>query len=613
MEKIHVLEKETVDKIAAGEAVERPAAIVKELVENSLDAGARAVTVEIRDGGISYIRVSDDGCGIGADDIRNAFRRHATSKIRSADDLMFLNTMGFRGEALASIAAVSRVEVITKEASELSAVRYVIEGGEEKALEETGAPDGTTFFVRDVFFNTPARAKFLKSALSEGAKIGQLMEELTLSRPQVAFRFLVNGQLRLNTGGNGDLKDAILLLFGKETAKELIYVSSAAEGIRVNGYIAKPAIYRNNRGGEHYFINERYVRSTLLAKAIEDGYRGKLMQHCFPFTVLHLAIDTDTVDVNVHPTKTEVRILSETVVYEAVRSAVAEALRNAEMVVTAPIGTPGKKTPAAAERRTMRQASPEPFEKKFGGTYEKAAARLFAHDPGLIAEGAPKYSSEKKESGTQTEAAAELKTARPVQEEFLAAQTAPRLIGQAFGTYWMFEEPDSVLIMDQHAAHEKILFERIMAAYKKKEILKQQLLPPVILTPSSAEEAVLTEHGSAFALLGFEVEPFGEGQFRIDTVPYNLAHTDPGSLFKELLAALAEGEAPSDPDSYVHALATEACKAAVKGGTHVTEQQAKGLITELLKCEDPYHCPHGRPTLIRMKRAEFEKKFRRIV
>ena len=639
MGKIHLLSNSVIDRIAAGEAVERPAAVAKELIENAIDAGADAITVEIREGGITYLRVTDNGSGIAPDDIRTAFLRHATSKIETEDDLERIGSLGFRGEALASIAAVSRVELITKRREDLSGSRYVIEGGEEKGLHEVGAPDGTTFIVRDLFYNTPARQKFLKTAMTEASRIASFMEQLALSNPDTAFSFIVGGQLKMQTSGNGSLKDVIFRIYGRSVVNELLPVETSGDSIRISGWIARPAVFRSTRNYENYYVNGRYVKSNIIAKAIEDGYGNMLMQHNYPFTCLMVDVPTDEVDVNVHPQKMEVRFSEEKRIYDAVREAVHETVRKSVMIVPAVIGEPEKEKVTAAERKEARKAAAEPFEQKYRSRMEEAvreAETPFRADPAAHTvpaeravdsasaafrkepERAQEIPAAEEKQDSEREAIRQVyREAVPEQQTltFLSSEGMKKrkIIGQVFSTYWIIEFGDELLFIDQHAAHEKVLYERLMKQYNGKQVIAQPLLVPAVITADARDRMLLEEYKEAFAALGFEIEPFGDTEYKISSIPYNLSGADVKQLFHEILGAVEQSKKVNDLPSYVHEIATEACKAAVKGGGNLSFAEAEALIAELMECEDPYHCPHGRPTIISMTKREFEKKFKRIV
>ncbi len=656
---IHLLDKNTIDQIAAGESIERPANVAKELVENAIDAGALAVTVDIKNGGISYLRVTDDGSGIEPEDIKTAFMRHATSKISEARDLDSIASLGFRGEALSSIAAVSRVELITKTADSLSGRRYCIEGGEEIADEDIGAPDGTTIIVRDLFFNTPARQKFLKSVMTEGARIGSYIELLALSNPDIAFRFIVNGQTRLSTSGNGSLKDIIYSIYGKSIAAELLEINDDTEGIRIRGFIAKPAVFRKNRNFENYFVNGRYVKSKVVARAIEEGFRLKLMQHSYPFTCFMLEIDPEKVDVNVHPTKMEVRFSDEKAIYDFISETIRETLANREMIVDA--GMEKHKRPAfdndniapfehvyREEQLKLQKSGPkqkinsfEPIELDTRTTDEtnretksnyvegheskdpdySMGENVFSQHPGADIEKVAIKNKRQTVSGMYglPEDSKYYRQEELIAEDndygFLSKEAAHerKIIGQVFDTYWIVQFRSEMMIIDQHAAHEKVLFEKLMKEYGDSKIISQNLMPPVVFTFGSRERAIVEEHLDAFAALGFELEPFGDSEYKMSTVPYNLSIADPKIMFLDILDTIEDEKNVRDLETYVHRIATEACKAAVKGGGRLSVNEAKELIDELMELDDPYHCPHGRPTMIRYTKQQLEKKFGRIV
>ena len=663
MASIHVLDQNTIDKIAAGEVVERPASIVKELTENAIDAGASHITVEIKSGGIEMIRVSDDGRGIPADDIRLAFLRHATSKISCVEDLNSVLSLGFRGEALSSIAAVSRVELITKESDELTAVRYVIEGGREKLYEEIGAPDGTTIVVRDIFYNTPARAKFLKTAMTEAAHVGAYVEQLALSNPAIGFEFIVNGASRISTTGSGNLKDSIYHIYGRELSSQLLPVEYDEDGIRITGFIAKPSVSRGNRNFENYYVNGRYVKSRVVSIGIEEGYGNKLMQHRYPFTCLMIRVDGSLVDVNVHPTKMEVRFSDERKVMRAVSDCVRSVLYHQDMIIRSSLNPPVK-TPTPSKKEE-KYAAPAPFEKN--ARREKQAAEVYkknaeqnlknpemlhnrelsmdavfesgkrdqsisAGDDGIPqqktvagADGIPQHKTVAGDDGIPQQKTETEETERPVRYEqqtlmdltpnVLSPEAAPhrKIIGCAFKTYWIIEYGDKLFMIDQHAAHEKVLFTRFMKEYEKSQVTSQQVSPPLIITLDSMGQALCDEYMEAFTKAGFEIESFGGSDIKISAVPYHMSALGTKQLFLEMLDHLEISTDPNKLKIYEHRVATEACKAAVKGGDRLSVSEAKALIDELFTCEDPYHCPHGRPTIISFTEKDLEKRFKRIV
>lgn len=656
MTAIQILDSATIDKIAAGEVVERPSSVVKELVENALDAGADAITVEIKEGGITFIRVTDNGSGIDSSQIRNAFMRHATSKIRSAEDLTHVVSLGFRGEALSSICAVAQVELITKTKDNLTGVRYVCEGAVEKECSEIGAPTGTTVLVKNLFFNTPVRRKFLKQPMTEGGYIIDLMEHMALSRPDTAFKLVVNGQVKFHTSGNGSLKEVIYRIYGKETASQLLPFEKETKGIKVEGFLGKPILNRSNRNFENYYINGRYIKSSLIAKALEDGYSNYLMQHKFPFTVLHFTIDTEMVDVNVHPTKMDVRFTGGNYLYDFVASSVAAALQQREMIPEALLSEEKEEEP-------QKLKVPEPFEQQRTRQFQvmeeqryeavrsprqdifireaaeeslKAMADntssdddFFVQIPAGVADSTPALRAEAPTEpaapGTAMPANAEqaapaVKAEPPKQldlfeEKMLTKENRPRyrILGQIFDTYWLIAFTDKLFIVDQHAAHEKVKYERLMKHYHEKDIVTQTLNPPIVVTLSAKEEATYLSCKDVFAGLGFEIEDFGGREYALRGVPVDLYGQEEKTLFLSVLDEMSEGPLHKDLTVVEEKLATMACKSAVKGNHSFSFAEMEALIDELLTLDNPYNCPHGRPTIISMSKYEIEKKFKRIV
>ena len=721
MRKIAVLDKHTIDKIAAGEVVERPSSVVKELVENSIDAGATAVTVEITDGGKKLIRITDNGGGIEAAQVPTAFLSHATSKIEKVEDLENIASLGFRGEALSSIAAVSQVELITKTPSAISGVRYVIEGGVEQSLEEMGAPDGTTFLVRNLFYNTPARSKFLKSDSSEANYIGTMMEQLALSHPEISFKYIQNKQVKLHTSGNYNVKDVIYNVYGRDMAKALLEVSYENDFMKIEGYAGKPEVSRGNRSFENYYVNGRFVKNNIITKAIEDAYKGFVMQHKFPFVSLQIQMTGNDLDVNVHPRKLEVRFARGAEVYDAIYEAVHNALLHRELIPVVPVGKEERESKVAA---VSRGAVPEPFEKSrrtelhcegaaekagrssagnnescysqaaektaptgkinssgslvnssgcqassvlreqaiyqakpfskeeealFAGTLKEAAEADKRADE-KAEEKADKSADEKaaednisvermNEADNQAETAVSVNYEIPdksepgqsdpgteypsvggkqlelFQEKLLAPESRSRhkLIGQLFDTYWLVEFENQFYIIDQHAAHEKVNYERFVKRFKEQSIESQYLNPPLVVTLNMDEQAKLKANEEYFRKYGFEIEPFGGREYCISAVPTNLYGFHEEELFLEMLDNLG-GEGAKDAfDLFTARLATMACKSAVKGNHQMSALEADKLIDELLTLDNPYNCPHGRPTIIAMTKTEIEKKFKRIV
>lgn len=657
MPQIALLSQETIDKIAAGEVIERPSSVVKELVENAIDAGSSAVTVEIKEGGISFIRISDNGCGIEREQIPLAFLRHSTSKIKSVEDLFTVTSLGFRGEALSSIAAVSQVELITKTNGDFTGSRYLIEGSKEVSLEEIGAPDGTTFIIRNLFYNTPARKKFLKSAQTEGTYIHELMQRMILSHPDVAFKFIMNNQVKLQSSGNGNIKDIIYHLYGRDITKALLPIAHESELFKVSGFIGKPMISRGNRGYELYFVNGRFIRSQILSKAIEDAFKPFLMQHQYPFTVLYFEIDSSLLDVNVHPTKMELRFSNQQELYREVQSILSEALVHRDIIPEVPVDTPKKNE---MEVPTIEKVMPEPFEQKrleeirkavrkdspyeikypvgrpmgtgsvSSATQEKLLDTIKSMPPEdmmeerIRKEPLPEQSKKETEKELAKEAYVlreeETYGAKPegsyeqgsfLKEEEMAKQ---KIIGQLFDTYWLVEYNDRLFIVDQHAAHEKVMYEKLKKQFEKKEFTSQAISPPIVITLSMREAEVLERFKEQFTKLGFEIEHFGGAEYSICGVPGNLYRLNTRDVLIDMLDELTDGISErATADVILDKIASMSCKAAVKGSQRLSLPEMEQLMKDLMKLDNPYNCPHGRPTIIAMSKYEIEKKFKRIV
>lgn len=617
--KIAVLEKATIDKIAAGEVVERPASVVKELVENAIDAGADAITVEIKDGGKSYIRITDNGCGIPEEELPVAFLRHSTSKLRDASELSDIHTLGFRGEALSSISAVSRVEMITKPQTELMGVRYVVEGSQEVSMDKIGAPDGTTIMVYQLFFNTPARKKFLKSDMTEASYISELMERLALSHPDVSFLFISNKKEKIHTSGNGNLMDTIYQIYGRQIASNLLAVEKETDLLMVSGFIGNSNVARGNRSLENFYINGRYIKSPLLSKAVEEGYVGYLMQHQYPFCVLQITTKEAAVDVNVHPTKQEVRFDDEIAIADIFKTLVFERLHQREDIAEVTLDEEIEIEKEKEQSKPVtEERTPEPFEKaRLQQMREKITKQIHADTPYER-----KYQEfyQKRESDTNAHAPKQElpETSKPAtyeQTSFLTreARAKHHIIGQVFDTYWLIEHDNKLYIIDQHAAHEKVLYERMMKQLKNKEMTTQYVSPPIILSLTRAEQDILERFADVFAELGYVISPFGGNEFAIEGVPGNLFSFDVKTFFMELLASCDSLKGNDGHDMILEKIASMSCKAAIKGNNHLSRPEIETLLEELLSLENPYHCPHGRPTIIAMTKYELEKKFKRIV
>jgi len=610
---IQLLNQDTINKIAAGEVIDRPSSVVKELVENAIDAEASAITIEIKEGGIAFIRITDNGAGIAPNEIKTAFLRHATSKIKSIEDLVSVSSLGFRGEALSSIAAVSQIELITKQQNNIIGCRYVIEGGEELCLEEVGVPNGTTFIVRNLFYNTPVRRKFLKSAQTEAGYIGSLIERLALSHPDISFRFINNNQNKLHTAGNNNLKDIIYGIYGKDITRNLLDVCKKTQDIYISGYIGRPIICRGNRMFENYYINGRYIKSSIITNAIEEAYKGYMMPHNYPFTAIHLTMNPLMLDVNVHPAKMELRFTQNEYVYNFVLDTIRNVLRNAELAVE--VSLDNKKKPAENEKEIRQDKIPSKI------TASDAISQpisMHKKEPRLPepfelnrSNELLKEENKAKSYGIRQEKAAQLSL---FENPLLKAQKESdyKIIGQLFETYWLIEYEDKFYMMDQHAAHEKVLYERFMNRLKKKDMDCQMIAPPVIVELNIREEQVLKDQLPVFLQVGFEIEAFGNKAYKITGVPASLPNIDLNQMFVDLLDMLAK-DSHLALDIVTERIASISCKAAVKGNNRLSHEEVHQLIRELMQAENPYNCPHGRPTLIVMSKYEIEKKFKRIL
>ena len=675
-----MLDQATINQIAAGEVIDRPSSVVKELLENAIDAKATAITVEIKDGGISFIRITDNGCGIEKDQVRKAFLRHATSKLHTIDDLLDIGSLGFRGEALSSIAAIAQVELISKPPEAMLGISYQIEDGEEKSLTQIGAPDGTTILVRNLFYHVPARKKFLKTAATEGNYINQLMENMAMLRPDISMRFINGGQNKLYTSGNGRLKDLIYTIYGREISSNVLEINYECPLFAVTGYIGKPIISRGNRTFENYYINGRFVKSRLIAAAIEQAYKPFMMQHRYPFTVLHIKIKPELIDVNVHPAKMEVRFQQENEIYELLAGAIENTLRGKEFIPD--VSDDGKaekkvhekqKLPEPFEQRRLQAMKeiipPPPAEHKIQNEQKPSAEhktqseqKIFTENkiqseqklpkneeqpkvPSKLSDSSGEYKIEKKQTIKDSDSKWELasgihkrigqdvsqtvnqmppqpeqKLEKPEQQTLFTepllsekARIHHRLIGQLFDTYWLIQYGNQLYIMDQHAAHEKVNYERLMEAYRKKERITQFVSPPMVISLTRAEEAILEEFKSEFERIGFTIEPYGGREYAISEIPANLYGINEKELFLEMLSDLEDRGSMQPSELIASKLASMSCKAAIKGGQKISFQEADALVSQLLTLENPYACPHGRPTIITMTKYELEKKFKRIV
>lgn len=634
MGNINILDEFTIDKIAAGEVIERPSSVVKELVENSIDSGASSITVEIKDGGISFLRVTDNGCGIMPSDVAVAFMRHATSKIKDSNDLLRLSSLGFRGEALSSIAAVSQVELITKTAKELTGVRYMIAGGKEQSVENIGCPDGTTFIMRNLFFNTPARQKFLKTPQTEGSHIHELIEQLALSHPEIAFSYIANGKNVFHTSGNNNLKDIIYSVFGKDVAKGLLPIEFKNGDLKMSakGFIGKPIISRGNRSYENYYINNRYVKSPVIYKAVEDAYKTFTMIHRFPFVCIAFDIDPEAIDVNVHPSKMELKFDNDRLMYDVVKSEIRNVLLKQDLIPEVSVNKNTNQKPATTVK------APEPFEIKRkikeqdsklssikntepASTVTYNQDRNLSKDTSVIKEKEVEYNVEvTPKINTNSDVTNQELDTGIIQQTFYetplldkAAKPYHKVIGQLFNTYWLIEYDNKLFIMDQHAAHEKVNFERFMKKYKAHEGRYSQMVnPPIVVSLTPSEIEGYNRFKDYLYDLGFEIENFGGEEYMIRGVPTDMFGLADKEAFLIFLNEVTEDIKDHDSDTIIINIATKACKASIKGGQKISYEEADSLINQLMECDSPFTCPHGRPTLIAMTKTEIEKKFKRI-
>lgn len=620
---IHVLDQSTINQIAAGEVVDRPSSVVKELVENAIDAGSSAITVEIKDGGISFIRITDNGCGIEKNDVKVAFLRHSTSKIKDATDLITISSLGFRGEALSSISAVAQVELITKTKDSLCGIRYEISGGEEKAFEEIGAPDGTTFIVRNLFYNTPARRKFLKTAGTEGGYISALMEQLAMSHPDISFRFIQNGQQKLHTTGNGNLKDVIYTIYGREITQNLLEINHKNEHFTINGFVGKPVVSRSNRNFENYYINGRYIKSPIIMKAIESAYEPFMMQHKYPFTAFHITIEANQLDVNVHPSKMELRFSDGQGIFDAVSESITNALTHRELVPD--IGLETVRTAPVAPKTSVKPTPVVPkTEVKSEPVIPKTVAKPEPIAPKVEVQPAPEPAPQKAPEPFEIKRLEQFTPPKqPVYEQFQLFDEPKllqeehkkdiKIVGQVFDTYWIIQFENNMYIVDQHAAHEKVLFEEFSKRYDERKISTQLISPPEIIELTQREEAILTENMDYFSDYGFEIEEFGDGAYAIRGIPADFRNANTKELLLEILDSMTDDSFKKTPESIKDKIATMSCKAAVKGNNRISMREAEELLNKLMNLDNPYNCPHGRPTMIIMSKYELEKKFKRII
>ena len=667
MPKIVQLSRHVADLIAAGEVVERPASVVKELVENAIDAGATRVTVEIQNGGMTLIRILDNGCGMAPEDARTAFLRHATSKIRNKDDLAAISTLGFRGEALAAISAVSRIDLLTK-AADTPGVSLHLEAGQITQETPAGCPEGTTILVRDLFYNTPARMKFMKSDQAEASAVFLAVQQQALAHPEIAFRFLKDGQEQLSTAGSGDRMAAIYTVFGREIANNMIEVKGSWEQFTVRGFVTKPTCTRGNRSYQYFFVNSRFIKSRMLSAALEEAYKNQLMVGRFPVCVLEIDLPVQAVDVNVHPAKTEVKFLSERGAFDAVHYAVLSALNKApgrpavqlpksrqDQIagsVSSNIPVPKKdffQTKTAEEfRRTASAAEENPFEKPVRPAAKPVS--VFVDEPSFLSAALSSPVQVPERTVKAPEAAPVIPKAEPVapapmeapapltpvpEEEHIPlgrkAASAPtkltpapepesqqvlsipevpfRVIGETMDTYILVEQGESLLLIDKHAAHERVLFEKLKS--EEHPVMPQLLLQPVPVQLTKPEAQAVLENLPLLQSLGFDVSEFADLQLVLRQIPSDLTEEDACATLEAFAEDLLTGKRPSQADLRDNLLHTMACKAAIKAGWHTQPREREALVREVLSRDDIKYCPHGRPVCIELTKKELEKQFKR--
>ena len=667
MPKIVQLSRHVADLIAAGEVVERPASVVKELVENAIDAGATRVTVEIQNGGMTLIRILDNGCGMAPEDARTAFLRHATSKIRNKDDLAAISTLGFRGEALAAISAVSRIDLLTK-AADTPGVSLHLEAGQITQETPAGCPEGTTILVRDLFYNTPARMKFMKSDQAEASAVFLAVQQQALAHPEIAFRFLKDGQEQLSTAGSGDRMAAIYTVFGREIANNMIEVKGSWEQFTVHGFVTKPTCTRGNRSYQYFFVNSRFIKSRMLSAALEEAYKNQLMVGRFPVCVLEIDLPVQAVDVNVHPAKTEVKFLSERGAFDAVHYAVLSALNKApgRPAVQLPksrqdqiAGSVSSNIPASKKdffqtktaeefRRTASAAEENPFEKPVRPAAKPVS--VFVDEPSFLSaalsspvqvpersvkapEPAPVVPKAEPVAPAPMEAPAPLtpvpeeehiplgrKAAsaptkltpapEPESQQVLSIPEVPfRVIGETMDTYILVEQGESLLLIDKHAAHERVLFEKLKS--EEHPVMPQLLLQPVPVQLTKPEAQAVLENLPLLQSLGFDVSEFADLQLVLRQIPSDLTEEDACATLEAFAEDLLTGKRPSQADLRDNLLHTMACKAAIKAGWHTQPREREALVREVLSRDDIKYCPHGRPVCIELTKKELEKQFKR--
>jgi DNA mismatch repair protein MutL len=648
MNRIQLLDSHTINKIAAGEVVESPKSVVKELVENAIDAGASSITIEIKDGGISYIRITDNGCGIPKEQLTTAFLRHATNKIQQIEDLENVYSLGFRGEALASIAAVAQVEMVTKVQQEATGSSIEIHGGTVLSVKDTAATVGTSIVVRNIFYNVPARKKFLKKPATESGYISDIVNKFALGHPEISFQFINNQTVMLHTSGNHDRKAAMFHVYGKEAAEKTLPCDYKKGVYSVSGLIGKPELCRSNRSYENLFINGRFIKNALISSAIEEAYKTRLPIGKFPVYVLYFELPPAMVDVNVHPAKLEVRFQQEDEIYEFFYDAVVQALKNEVLIPK----TQWQEKPTSKMQEQREQVPPQTIQQilslfenhsvrdeesdkkeekeevlhpysgrssvddllnqnKSGGAMELQEGRAGGYQissPVDEIEIEKPYNDDKasvKDRKKDTPSEKPKKSVEPFFNQY-------KIIGQVFHTYWIVEQKSSIYMIDQHAAHERILYEKLMNDFRQQSVSSQRLLEPIVLQLTPAERETVKDNAELLERFGFGLEYFTEEVVALVSVPFLWKEPSETRFFLDMIDLLQESSVSNVYDTKLLTVATMACKAAVKAHDKLEIQEAEALIKELLKLENPFTCPHGRPTIIEMTQYELEKRFKRV-
>lgn len=634
---IRILDENTISKIAAGEVIENPASVVKELVENAIDANAHNIKVEIIEAGMKLIKVTDDGDGFEKDDIKMAFFQHATSKLRNINDLECINSFGFRGEALSSISVVSNITLTSKREDDNNSYGYQCELNygdlNNVNIEEVAANNGTVIEIKNLFSNVPVRKKFLKSIPKENAYVEDIIIKFAIARPDIALTLIIDDKMKFNSNGDGSLKNVLFSLYGREIIENLVEICDDIDGVKINGYIAKPIIARNTRNDEIYFVNNRYIKNKTINKAIENAYEEYLMQHKYPLVILKIDVNGNKVDVNVHPKKMEVRFSSDEYIYYAVYTAIHSALNNINLIHEEKINNSDETNYYQDEKDDFSKENNKSIKEtniidytnneilnqndyKNGNTFVKKCIDI-EELPSLENSNDNSLSSGLKLSNFYNLLERDNKRLKEKYEEkpFITTTLSQnhKYIGQIFGTYILVEYENKLYIIDQHAAHEKINYEKILKAYENGENLSQKIFPSIILKLTPIQYEAVTKNLDSFKKIGFEIEIFGDNDIKIDSVPYNILNIGNEKLLMDMIDSLADNKNKEHYDSIVEKIASIACKKSIKANDLLSKDEVKNLLNELFKLDNPYNCPHGRPTIISLSKQEFEKKFGRIV